>query len=115
MVTKECRRNRTRNCWRLAWRGAKITASIAEMAGCVVLLGGAVAVVSLALAGPARNGLAEGRSMAAGAELDVIRAGGIEKPMVPMRWEPRGPARLCLSWCEPSGAACIDVCQIAGR
>ncbi|HXW72600.1 MAG TPA: hypothetical protein VEK34_14430, partial [Methylocella sp.] len=47
------------------------------------------------------------------AELDVILAGGIEKPMVPVGWEPRGPARICRSWCEPSGADCIDVCEPA--
>jgi len=75
----------------------------------ITALGVGVAGIAIAIVEPASGGVEEGRSVAGWPSPVVMRAEGVLHAGME-RWEPRGKAWVCRSWCEEGTSACIEVC-----
>jgi hypothetical protein len=110
MVRSGCRRGRRiAELCGMARQPARGVMSIASLTAGIAALGFGVAGIAIVIVEPASGGVEEGRSAAGWASPVVMRAEGVLHAG-PERWEPRGKAWVCRSWCEEGTSACIDVC-----
>jgi hypothetical protein len=106
-----------------------VGASILTMATGSVIVGLAVAGIataSIVVGGSVAGKMTEGRSVAgagggwgqAGASRELhgpnyVQQNSGESGAAGERWERRGEARICRSWCVVGGSECFDVCGAA--